>query len=665
MKQFYLRLPFKAFVFFLAVLLGTSCLGGWFFVLYMGDQGYYRPNTTDYKETLAYDEILRSHADAALSAYVRDAGLSGAQWVFSGESVNLDHFTYEIFRASEPDQVLDSRGDPGNRPWDGEEQIDFGYYSDEYDNNGYRIYIGDLYIIRYSVPEPFPENSSFNRGQQVFDRLFPYRYDILAGTAAALVLFLLCAFFLVRAAGRRPGMNEITLNPVHRIPLDVFLAAAGTFFVLLVFLIEFDLRPAFSYNALYYSLYYGFYYILSRFDMIVIYSAAAVFLILIVPITFAARVRAGQWRRNTVICRVLNLAGRSASAAGRLLAPAVRSVPLFWKLPLTFFGVQLINFLLAMLILYNRHTGGEEIMLFMFLGFLCNLAALLLVCYIGMCMQQLKEAGKRLAEGDLSGGADTKRLRLDFLEHANHLNAIGEGMTRAVEQRIRGERLKTELITNVSHDIKTPLTSIVNYVDLLGKEALPERALEYVAVLERQAGRLSRLTDDLIEASKASTGNVQLNLQKTGLCELVNQAVGEYAERLEARELEPVVSATAGAEAEEAYVMADGRHLWRVMDNLLSNVCKYSQPGTRVYVDVRSENGGVTVTFKNISRERLNIDSQDLTERFVRGDSARSAEGSGLGLNIARSLVELQRGIFALSIDGDLFKAELRFPAAG
>jgi signal transduction histidine kinase len=212
----------------------------------------------------------------------------------------------------------------------------------------------------------------------------------------------------------------------------------------------------------------------------------------------------------------------------------------------------------------------------------------------------------------------------------------------------------------VSHDIKTPLTSIINYVDLLGKEALPAPADEYVAVLERQAGRLGKLTDDLVEASKASTGNLRVELQKTGLRELVDQALGEYGERLNALELETVVTAPDN----EVYVTADGRHLWRVMDNLLSNVCKYSLPGTRVYVDVRREGGGVAVSFKNISRERLNIEADELTERFVRGDASRSAEGSGLGLNIARSLTELQRGSLTLSIDGDLFKAELRLPEA-
>jgi signal transduction histidine kinase len=259
----------------------------------------------------------------------------------------------------------------------------------------------------------------------------------------------------------------------------------------------------------------------------------------------------------------------------------------------------------------------------------------------------------------LSAKADTGRLVLDLRRHAEDLNAIGAGMARAVEQRLRGERLKTELITNVSHDIKTPLTSIINYIDLLRQENLPDRAGEYVTVLERQSRRLSKLTDDLTEAAQAATGDLPTELRATGVCELVNQAVGEYSAQFAAQSLEPVVSLP----AEEISVLADGRRLWRVMDNLLANACKYSLPGTRVYVDVRREENETVIACKNISRERLNIDSEELTERFVRGDASRSGEGSGLGLNIARSLVELQHGRFTLAIDGDLFKAEIRFPA--
>jgi signal transduction histidine kinase len=194
-------------------------------------------------------------------------------------------------------------------------------------------------------------------------------------------------------------------------------------------------------------------------------------------------------------------------------------------------------------------------------------------------------------------------------------------------------------------------------VDLLKKESLEGKSGEYLEVLDRQSRRLQKLTEDLVEASKASTGNLSVELRRTDVCELLRQAAGEYAERLEAGGLEAVLSAP----QEGLFVMADGRLLWRVLDNLLGNACKYSLPGTRVYIDVERQADETVITVKNISRSRLNVDADELMERFVRGESSRTTEGSGLGLNIARSLAELQKGTFRLAVDGDLFKAELRF----
>ena len=225
---------------------------------------------------------------------------------------------------------------------------------------------------------------------------------------------------------------------------------------------------------------------------------------------------------------------------------------------------------------------------------------------------------------------------------------------------MKSERLKTELITNVSHDIKTPLTSIVNYVDLLKKEDLPERAREYLAVLDRQSSRLKKLTEDLVEASKASTGNMSVSLQPLVVNEIILQAVGEYDEKLTAGKLEVIVSTFEG----NLTAMADSRLLWRVLDNLLSNVCKYAMAGSRVYIDLGRNEGRVVLSMKNVSRDRLNISPDELMERFVRGDASRHTEGSGLGLNIARSLMELMGGTFSIAVDGDLFKAELTLPQA-
>ncbi len=260
-----------------------------------------------------------------------------------------------------------------------------------------------------------------------------------------------------------------------------------------------------------------------------------------------------------------------------------------------------------------------------------------------------------MSRGNFEQKVDTKKMLFDFKEHGNDLNSIGDGMAIAVEQRMRSERLKTELITNVSHDIKTPLTSIINYVDLLQKDHSKEQQTEYLAILQRQSQRLKKLTEDLVEASKASTGNLTVSLVPTNIGELINQALGEYLEKMESGKLEPVVALP----HEELPVLADGKLLWRVLDNLFNNVCKYALAGTRVYIEVKQTAQKTVVSVKNISREPLNVEAEELMERFVRGDSSRHTEGSGLGLNIARSLVELQKGDFRLYVDGDLFKAEI------
>ena len=279
--------------------------------------------------------------------------------------------------------------------------------------------------------------------------------------------------------------------------------------------------------------------------------------------------------------------------------------------------------------------------------------------WLSLQLQQVRDMGAALAAGDLEAQLDTEKMYFDVKRHAEDLNAIGVGMNKAVEQRLKSERLKTELITNVSHDIKTPLTSIVSYVDLLKKEELSPTAGEYVAVLDRQSRRLKKLTEDLVEASKASTGNIAVQLEPIVVNEIIHQAVGDYDEKLAAGRLEVIVNTYEG----NLMALADGRLLWRVLDNLLSNVCKYAMAGTRVYVDLIARDGHVVLSIKNISRDPLNISADELMERFVRGDASRHTEGSGLGLNIAKSFMDLMGGGFALSVDGDLFKAELTLRA--
>ncbi len=275
--------------------------------------------------------------------------------------------------------------------------------------------------------------------------------------------------------------------------------------------------------------------------------------------------------------------------------------------------------------------------------------------------KQILDGIRKISEGDLDYQIPIEKLSGDSLLLAEAVNHIGEGLSTAVEQSVKDERLKTDLITNVSHDIKTPLTSIINYVDLLKREDIQnERARNYIAILEDKSQRLKHLTDDLVEASKISSGNVKLELVRINFQELINQTNGEFSEKFEERELQLVVNMP----REPVIIEADGRRLWRIIENLYGNVAKYAMPRTRVYVELTVVGHMVRFHIKNISEQPLNIDAGELTERFIRGDVARSTEGSGLGLSITKTLTELQKGSFDIYLDGDLFKVTIIFPEA-
>ncbi len=275
--------------------------------------------------------------------------------------------------------------------------------------------------------------------------------------------------------------------------------------------------------------------------------------------------------------------------------------------------------------------------------------------------KQILDGIRKISEGDLNYQIPMEKLSGDSLLMAEAVNHIGEGLSTAVEQSVKDERLKTDLITNVSHDIKTPLTSIINYVDLLKREDIQnERARNYIAILEDKSQRLKHLTDDLVEASKISSGNVKLELVRINFQELINQTNGEFSEKFEERELQLVVNMP----KEPVIIEADGRRLWRIIENLYGNVAKYAMPRTRVYVELTVVGHMVRFHIKNISEQPLNIDAGELTERFIRGDVARSTEGSGLGLSITKTLTELQKGSFDIYLDGDLFKVTIIFPEA-
>lgn len=263
---------------------------------------------------------------------------------------------------------------------------------------------------------------------------------------------------------------------------------------------------------------------------------------------------------------------------------------------------------------------------------------------------------KRISEGDTSYEVPEKGFTGGELEAVRSINSISDGLSRAINEQVKADRLKADLITNVSHDIKTPLTSIINYVDLIKRENIDnEKVKEYIDVLDRKSARLKNLTEDLVEASKASSGNIKMEMCRLNMSELAGQAGGEFEDKFRKRKLEFILNTP----EEPAYIMADGRHLWRVFENLLNNAAKYAMENTRIYADVVRENGTCIFTIKNISQDKLNISPDELTERFIRGDVSRSTEGSGLGLSIAKSLTSLMGGRLVIEIDGDLYKAKV------
>lgn len=441
--------------------------------------------------------------------------------------------------------------------------------------------------------------------------------------AALLSLFFFC--FLMASAGHWAGHEGIHLTWLDKIPADVFL--------LLLVCAFFG-----GWDAFYYE--WG-----------VFFCAALVPLVLLFLCAFAAQCKAGTVLRGSLLARIGRFVWRIVRALFLGLWRIAKNLPLVWKTALAGLVLAFVEFFLF----EQSRSASESTVIFLLL----KLVELLAILYIALNLRALQKGGEKLARGDFSSPIDTKYLIGDFKRYGQELNDVQSGLEQAVQEQMKAEHLKTELITNVSHDIKTPLTSIVNYVDLLKKEDIPSpEAREYIAVLDRQSHRLKKLTEDLVEASKASSGVLNVDLQPTDVNVLFSQIEGEYQERLAACQLTLVTQSPAPG----TVIRADSRLLSRVMDNLVSNICKYALPSTRVYVVSTLSREAVTISFKNVSRDELNISPDELMERFVRGDASRHTEGSGLGLSIARSLVQLQGGRFDLAIDADLFRADITFP---
>ncbi len=313
----------------------------------------------------------------------------------------------------------------------------------------------------------------------------------------------------------------------------------------------------------------------------------------------------------------------------------------------------------AIFALAMRNSGGSELAFLIIVGL--NIGLIYFTLKALSSLATIMKWVNEMSKGNLDVNLEANRMSRSLVPFANDIGCLQTGLKEAVKEAVKGERLKTELITNVSHDLKTPLTSIINYVDLLKKEAIDNETVnDYIGVLDEKSARLKKLIDDLLEASKAASGNVNVNIGNIDLCQLVEQSVAEFSDKAAEAGLDIRMRLT----EEPTVVRGDGALMWRIMDNLLSNTVKYSQRNSRVYISIDEADGYGTITVKNISEAPLDISTDQLMERFVRGDKSRTTEGSGLGLSIAKSLVQTQKGTLEISVDGDLFKVIVRIPIA-
>ena len=503
--------------------------------------------------------------------------------------------------------------------------------------------IENAYTVKLVLSSQFNMNDAYALANWAADLAYALRYWVYAIIAAAALMVLACFVFLLCAAGHHPGTDGVRPGWGTKLPLDLLTAAVA----LVLFLgIEMVVEANFG----------GIGVVL----VVVLGPAVLAGIFTGWCMSFALRLKLGSWWRNTVIYialrwawKVLKKLGGGLGGLGRGLTGLLGGIPLVGKTVLAFLGLCILEGL-GLMICY----AGWSWALLAFLWIAEKILLFLVVAAVALMCRKLLLGGRALAAGDLAYQVDTKGMVLDFKAHGEDLNHIAQGMAAAVEERMRSERMKTELITNVSHDIKTPLTSIINYADLIGQEPKDsDKIPEYAAVLTRQSERLKRLIEDLVEASKASTGNLEVNLAPCQPGVLLTQAAGEYEQKLKDAGLDLVTRQPETA----VTILADGRRLWRVFDNLMNNICKYAQRGTRVYLTLEEQDGQAVISFKNTSRAPLDIPAEELLERFVRGDAARTGEGNGLGLSIAKSLTELQQGTLDLTVDGDLFKVVLKF----
>ena len=500
------------------------------------------------------------------------------------------------------------------------------------------------FVFAVSVDTKFSVADSMADEAENYETYSKLMFPMLAGAIFGSVLWLIGMVWLTVTAGRKPKDEEIHLNGFDRWYTEI---AAGT--VIGIWLAGTIISGTLIANS---SLGYS-HVVVTVIVICLICGTYTMAWFLIGYLSLVRRIKAGTLWKNSMIRKVLKWIGKCSGKLADFARAFSRNTA--EKIKVLLVGGA---FLFLQFLIIGCVFSGAGVFLLALMA--VDVAVMIFAIRKADGQDRIMDGLKKISDGELQYKIKTDTLTGKQKVMAEYINNIGSGLDAAVENSLKKERMQTELITNVSHDLKTPLTSIINYVDLMKRENPTDPKIqEYLRILDEKSQRLKVLTEDVVEASKASTGNIKLEMNDIDFVEMVQQVIGEFEEKFQEKNLTMMVHFT----DEPSIIYADGQRMWRVLENVFGNVVKYAMEGTRVYAEISNRNKKVTFSLKNISAQPLNISADELTERFIRGDVARNTEGSGLGLSIAKSLTELQGGEFKLYLDGDLFKVMITFVA--
>ena len=499
------------------------------------------------------------------------------------------------------------------------------------------------FVFMTGVDTKYPVKDSYYKNAHFYEKYSPFVRGVSAGMILAFLIFFASVVWLVVIAGRTERDGELHLYKFDRCKTEIGAAAViFAWFVPSLLTVLFmgaagiisQETFAVGNGILSYETFFG----MIGFGGLAVYTCN---MFLVGILSLARRIKAGIAWKNSFLYSVVEFV--------KLLIRNARHIAKIIVLYLAYAAVHWVAYL----------ASGWPSAFWSFVIFIVQTAGFVILVNWAVGRQKIKEGIEKISEGELDYKIDLEDIHGEQRKIAEQVNSIGSGLDAAVEKNMKSERLKTDLITNVSHDIKTPLTSIINYVNLLKQEKFDDPKIQrYIEVLEEKSQRLKTLTEDVVEASKVSSGNISLEFMNINMIELIQQTSGEFEEKFQARNLTQIMNLP----EEDAIVRVDGRRMWRVLANIYNNAAKYAMEGTRIYADLQTLDGKVIFSLKNISEQPLNISSaEELTERFIRGDLSRSTEGSGLGLSIAKTLTTMMGGTFDLYLDGDLFKVVIIF----